>query len=122
MPPRSKISMMIIWPPQQGHSGRRSAAAPCALVVSRAIAGFVSGSGGSNQLPGSYDVGLTGGAGEQPVVADAVEPLGQDVEQEAPDELVRRKCHRAIPRLPVAAVILVAKGDAARVEGKQAAV
>src|SRR3954452_966861 len=75
-----------------------------------------------DQLPGSCDIGLATGAGEQPVMADAVKPLGQDVEQEAPDELVRCKRHGAIPRLPVAAVILVAEGDAALVEGKQAAV
>src|SRR3954462_15121017 len=36
-----------------------------------------------DQLPGSCDIGLATGAGEQPVVADAVEALGQDVEQEA---------------------------------------
>src|SRR4051812_43449740 len=34
-----------------------------------------------NQLPGARDVGLAAGAGEQPVVSDAVKPLGQDVEQ-----------------------------------------
>src|SRR3954447_24379708 len=75
-----------------------------------------------DQLPGARDVGLATGAGEQPVVWDAVEPLGQDVEQKAPDELVRRKRHRAIACRPVAAVILAAEGDAARVESKQAAV
>ena len=31
---------------------------------------------------------LAFGAGEQAVVADAVEAVGQDVDQEAPDELV----------------------------------
>ena len=45
-----------------------------------------------------------------------MEPLGQDVEQEAPDELVGRERHRAIPRPPVAAVILEAEGHAALVE------
>src|SRR3954447_26660334 len=44
------------------------------------------------------------------------------MKQEAPDELVGCECHRAIARLPIAAVILVAEGDAARVESKQAAV
>src|SRR3954452_16147930 len=67
-----------------------------------------------NQLPGARDVGLAAGAGEQPVVSDAVKPLGQDVEQEAPDELVRRKRHRAIPCLPVSAVSLAGEGDAAQ--------
>src|SRR3954471_22546871 len=55
-------------------------------------------------------------------VADAVKSLGQDVKQEAPDELVGSKGHCAISRLPVAAIVLVAEGDAALVEGKQAAV
>jgi hypothetical protein len=45
-----------------------------------------------------------------------VEPLGQDVEQEAPDELVGRQRHGAEPLPPVAAVILVAEGNAALVE------
>jgi hypothetical protein len=54
--------------------------------------------------------------------ADAVEALGQDVEQEAPDELIGSERHRAIPRLPTAAVVLVAKGDAALVESEPAAV
>src|SRR3954465_13461162 len=61
-------------------------------------------------------------AGEQPIVADAVEPLGQDVKQETPDELVGGERHPAIACPPVAAVILVAEGDAAVVESEEAAV
>ena len=34
-------------------------------------------------------------------MADAVEPLGQDVEQETADELARREHHGAVSRLPV---------------------
>src|SRR6266446_8959652 len=49
-------------------------------------------------------------------------PLRQDVEQEAPDELVSRQHQGAVPRLPVAAVILVTEGHAALVEAEQAAV
>jgi hypothetical protein len=78
--------------------------------------------GRGDQFPGARDIGLAGGAGEEAVMTDAVEPLRQDVEQEAPDELVGREHHRAKPRLPVAAVVLVAKGDAALVESEQAAV
>ena len=44
--------------------------------------------GRGDQFSGARDIGLAGGAGEEAVVTDAVEPLGQDVEQEAPDELV----------------------------------
>jgi len=71
---------------------------------------------GGDQLPGACNVGLTTGARQQPVVADAVKPLWQNVEQKAPDELVGGKGHCAVPRLAVAAVILVAKGHAALVE------
>src|SRR6266851_2757778 len=46
----------------------------------------------------------------------------QDVEEEAPDELVGGERHGAEPRLPVAAVVLVTEGHAALVEAEQAAV
>ena len=75
-----------------------------------------------DQLPRTRNAGLAGGAGEQPVVADAMEPLWQDMQQEAPDELVGRERHRAIPRPPVAVVILEAEGHAALVETDQPAV
>ena len=48
------------------------------------------------------------------------ERLGEDVEQEAPDELVGAECLCAVPRLPVAAVVLVAEGHAALVESTEA--
>ena len=54
--------------------------------------------------------------------ACAMKALWQKVEQEAPDELVGGECHCAVPRLPVAAVILVAEGHAALVEGNEPAV
>ena len=41
-----------------------------------------------HQLPGARDVGLAAGARQQPVVADAMKPLWQNVEQKAPDKLV----------------------------------
>src|SRR5271155_724999 len=72
-----------------------------------------------DQLSGARDVGFAGGAGEQSVVADTVEALWQNVEQEAPDELVGRQRHGAISRPPVAAVVLVAEGDTAVVEADQ---
>src|SRR5215475_3781143 len=75
-----------------------------------------------HQLPGARDVGLAAGAGEQAVMADAMKPLWQNVEQKAPDELVGAERHCAVPRLPIAAVILVAEGDAAFVESDETAV
>jgi hypothetical protein len=52
-------------------------------------------------------------------VADAVEALWQDMEQEAADELVRRERHDALPLGTIAAIVLVAEGDAGLVEGEQ---
>jgi hypothetical protein len=55
-------------------------------------------------------------------VTDAVKPLWQNVEQEAPDELVAAECHCAVPRLPIAAVVLVAEAHTALVERNEATV
>ena len=65
---------------------------------------------------------LRAGAGEQAVVADAVEAAWQDVEQEAADELVGGERHVVRAGRAVAAVILVAEGDAGLVEARQPAV
>src|SRR6201984_277067 len=51
-----------------------------------------------------------------------MKPLWQNVEQEAPDELVGAERHCAVPRLSVTAVILVAEGHAALVENNEPAV
>src|SRR5215467_11984940 len=51
-----------------------------------------------------------------------MKPLWQNVEQKAPDELVGSEHHCAVPRLPAAAIILVAEGHAARIESKEATV
>ena len=77
---------------------------------------------GGHQLPGTRNVGLAAGAGQQAVVADAMKALRQNVEQEAPDELVGGERHGAVPRPPVAAVILVPEGDAALVKSNEPAV
>ena len=53
---------------------------------------------------------------------DAVKTLGQDVQQEAPDELICAERHGAVARCPIAPVILVAEGDAAIVERDQPAI
>ncbi len=49
---------------------------------------------------------------------DAVEAARQDVEQEAADELVGGQRHDLLALAAVAAVILVAEGDAGLVEGR----
>ena len=45
-------------------------------------------------------------AGEQDAVADAVEALRQDVEQEAADELVGGECHDLLAVGAAAAIVL----------------
>ena len=91
----------------------------CVVVLCRRISHF---HWRGDQFSGARNVGLAGGAGEQSVVADAMEAVGQNVEQEAPDELAGRERHRAKPLPAVAAVVLVAEGYAALVEADQAAV
>src|SRR5713226_5123080 len=88
----------------------------------RALPAGPSTAGARRSAPGRARYwGLAGGGGQQSVVTDAVEPVGQNVEQEAPDELVGRERHRAKARLAVAAVVLVAEAHAVLVEGEQAA-
>jgi hypothetical protein len=83
------------------------------------------GSGGwcdSEQLTDMVKTGLAGGAREQTVMADAVEPAWQDVEQEAADELVGGEGHDLLPVGTGASIILVAERDAGVVEAHEAAV
>jgi len=55
-------------------------------------------------------------------VADAVEALGQDVEQEAADELVRRERHGLVAIAPFEPIVLPCEGDAVVVGRDQATV
>jgi hypothetical protein len=75
--------------------------------------------GHGKQLAGAGYIGLACGTGEQAVMADAVEAMWQDMEQEAADELVRRERHHALPFRTIAAVVFVAEGDAGVVVGDQ---
>jgi hypothetical protein len=51
-----------------------------------------------------------------------VEPARQDVKQEAADELVGAECHDLLAVRAIAAIVLVAEGDAGLVESEQPAV
>src|SRR5262245_8933925 len=55
-------------------------------------------------------------------VADAVEALGQDVDEEAADELMRAERHGGVAAWPLDPVVLDLEGDARRIGGDQAAV
>ena len=62
----------------------------------------------------------TGGIGEQTVMADAMKAVGQDVKQEAANELLRIECHDAVAGLAFAPVIFPFKADAGAIEGDEA--
>ena len=74
------------------------------------------------KFTGACEAGLTRRTGEQAVVTNAVEPARQDVKQEAADELVDAERHDLLAVRAVAAIVLVAEGDAGLVEGEQPAV
>src|SRR3954453_1422062 len=66
--------------------------------------GLIRGRGRGEQAPDPGDVGGPRSAGEQAVVADAGEAVGEDVKQEAADERVRRERHGLDPRASLRAV------------------
>src|SRR6185436_138229 len=67
----------------------------------------------AEQLASTCDALGAIGVGEEPIVADTVEALRQDVDQEAADELVRRQRHRLPALGAFDAVVLPAERDAA---------
>ena len=74
------------------------------------------------QFPGSGDQAHAVAIGEQAVMADALEALGQHVHQETPDELMRRERHGLVPAGAFDPIVLVGEADAVRVGGDQPAV
>jgi len=74
------------------------------------------------QFAGASNVALAGRAGEQAVVADAMEAARQDMQEEAADELVRVERHDLLPFGTAPTIILVPEGDASFAEGDQAPV
>src|SRR4051794_1970967 len=85
--------------------------------------GLIRGRGRGEQGPDPGDVGGPRSAGEEAVVADAMEAVGQDVKQEAADELVRPQGHALDPRAALRAgpgpVVLPAERHRALVEGEK---
>ena len=87
------------------------------ISSSLASAGSASGSGMASKSARPRDVVGRGRFGEQPVVADAMEALRQDVAEEAADELTGCEGHDLVPRAAVSAIVLVLEGDAVVVGG-----
>ena len=74
------------------------------------------------QFAGAGDVLGALTAGEQAIVADAVEACGQHVHEKAADELVGGERHHLIAFAPFEPVVLPLEGDALVIEREQAAV
>jgi hypothetical protein len=76
----------------------------------------------AQELAKPSDVGGAIAIGKQPIVADAVEPLGQHVDQESADELEGGERHRLPAVGAVDAVVLPTEGDAVVVGRDQTAI
>ncbi len=74
------------------------------------------------QLTRSGDVLGAAAVGEETIVTDAVETVGQDVDQEAADELVGVERHQLVAGIGLGAVILPFESHAFAVEGDQPAI
>src|SRR5271166_6367682 len=79
--------------------------------------------GGGDEFSQAADVGGALWAGEEAVVADAMEAVWQHVQEEAADELGGVERHRLYPgfvgRLAAGAIVLPAEGDVLVVEPDQ---
>jgi len=60
--------------------------------------------------------------GEQSIVADAVKATGQDMQEKAPDELVRGQGHGLVAITLWGAIVFPLEGDATFITGNQTAV
>src|SRR5215813_14523617 len=91
----------------------------CLLSFCRSIGG---GLGEVQELAHVLDGFGAIAAGENAVVADAVEALGQDVDEEAADELADVEPHRSVAARSLDPVVLDLEGDPPVVERDQATV
>src|ERR1700674_2174941 len=86
------------------------------------LVGSARGRRHGERFAGARDVVAAGAAGEQAVMADAMEAVWQHMDEEAADELAGRERHDLVARRPIGAIILVLEGDADVVAGDQPAV
>ena len=100
--------MMIRRPPQHGQ-GCESVCG-FSLASAAGIAGLDMGCVDVEQLTRLGDVVGASGVCEEAIVADAMEAAGQDVDQEAADELVDGECHDLGAVAPVGAVVFPPEG------------
>src|SRR5215470_11858409 len=102
--PAAKVSMMIIRPPQRGQ---------LALIIGACffLGLFDDDWWNAQELAKASDVGGAVAVGKQPIVTDAVETLGEDVQKEAANELMGVECH-CLPAIgAIEAIVLPTEGD-----------
>src|SRR5215470_12901912 len=87
-----------------------------ALAARRSWVGYVEKPAGQCDIAGPI------GIGEEAVVTDAVKSVGQDVDQEAADELVGVERHQLVVGVAFGPVILPFEGHALAVEGDEPAI
>jgi len=68
------------------------------------------------------DVGLASGTRQQAVIPDTVEPVGQDMDQKATDELGLGQSHDLLSVAALDPVVLPAEGDSIDIGADQAVV
>ena len=115
----SKVSITSMRPPQHGQKRtgfreRRIRFARVFFVGCRCVHGEEDADRGQ--------IICAHAAGQEPVMADAVEALGQHMRQEAADELACLKRHDLEAGRPLDPIVLVFEGDAGFVSGDQAPV
>src|SRR6516162_2177352 len=108
--------------PAAARAGIRGYRRSLAAIRIGGVARVRSWVGSVEQLPSPSDVLGSTAIGKQAVVADAVEPAGQHVDEEAADELVDYERHQLAVWLLLVAVILPFEGDPGIVECDKAAV
>ena len=76
----------------------------------------------TKQLAGVRDVVGTVAIGEQAIMANAMETVGQHMDEETPDELVDVECHEFILDGALGPIVLPFESDAFAIEGDKPAV
>ena len=107
--------MTIMRPPQQG----QACASTCGTAGSISTASSATGAASPKSSRDCLDA-IAGG--EQAVVADAMEALGQYVDEEPADELADVERHRRVPAGTLDPVVFDFERDAVLVDRDQTAV
>jgi hypothetical protein len=118
--PRSNLSMMTMRPPQHGHGCAGGLGSLASAQLVSAVSDCAAGTASSSRARATLSAARA--AGEQAIVADAVEAVRQDVDQEAADELASGQRHDLLALATFGTIVLLSEGDAGAVAGDQLAV